>query len=65
MQFHKEYDRLTVEPRDLVDLIVQDLTKNPKPPGLSCDLLAARYGSAGAGGRKGPPVALTRHLRRI
>lgn len=65
MRFHKEYDRLTLKLRDLVDLKLEDLTKNPKPLGLSCDLLAVRYGSAGAGGRKGPPVALTMHLRQI
>ncbi len=38
-RFHKDYERLTIELRDLVDQKLQDLTKNPMPPGLGFEKL--------------------------
>ncbi|MDR1935837.1 MAG: type II toxin-antitoxin system RelE/ParE family toxin [Candidatus Accumulibacter sp.] len=38
-RFHKEYDRLSIEPRDRTDARLQDLVKNPPPPGLAFEKL--------------------------
>lgn len=38
-RFHKDYDRLTIDLRDIVDQKLQDLTKNPRPPGLGFEKL--------------------------
>jgi mRNA-degrading endonuclease RelE of RelBE toxin-antitoxin system len=38
-RFHKEYDKLAVDLRDLVDQKLQDLTRNPLPPGLRFEKL--------------------------
>jgi mRNA-degrading endonuclease RelE of RelBE toxin-antitoxin system len=38
-RFHKDYEKLTVELRDLVDAKLQDLGKNPRPPGLRFEKL--------------------------
>jgi mRNA-degrading endonuclease RelE of RelBE toxin-antitoxin system len=33
-RFHKNYDKLTLEQRDVVDQKLQDLVREPRPPGL-------------------------------
>ena len=38
-RFHREYDKLTVEMRDLVDQKLQGLIKIPMPPGLEFEKL--------------------------
>jgi|SRR5690554_1076036 len=38
-RFHKEYCKLTNELRDLVDGKLQDLTTDPRPPGLAFEKL--------------------------
>lgn len=38
-RFHRDYDKLTIELRDLVDQKLQDLTRNPRPPGLRFEKL--------------------------
>jgi mRNA-degrading endonuclease RelE of RelBE toxin-antitoxin system len=38
-RFHKDYYRLAVELRDHVDQKLQDLTKDPRPPGLRFEKL--------------------------
>jgi mRNA-degrading endonuclease RelE of RelBE toxin-antitoxin system len=38
-RFHKDYDKLTIDLRDLVDGKLQDLAKNPRPPGLRFEKL--------------------------
>jgi plasmid maintenance system killer protein len=38
-RFHKEYAKLTMELRDLVDGKLQDLTEYPMPPGLRFEKL--------------------------
>lgn len=38
-RFHRDYDKLTLEQRDLVDQKLQDLTKVPMPPGLGFEKL--------------------------
>jgi mRNA-degrading endonuclease RelE of RelBE toxin-antitoxin system len=38
-RFHKDYDRLTIEQKDFVDSKLQDLAKNPRPPGLRFEKL--------------------------
>lgn len=38
-RFHRDYDKLTVQQRDLVDQKLQDLSKNPIPAGLRFEKL--------------------------
>lgn len=38
-RFHKNYDKLTIELRDQVDQKLQDLTRDPRPPGLAFEKL--------------------------
>lgn len=38
-RFHREYDKLANELRDLVDQKLQDLVKSPMPPGLRFEKL--------------------------
>lgn len=38
-RFHREYDKLTIEQRDLVDQKLQDLVKQPMPAGLRFEKL--------------------------
>jgi mRNA-degrading endonuclease RelE of RelBE toxin-antitoxin system len=38
-RFHKDYDKLTIDLRDLVDSKLQDLSKSPRPPGLRFEKL--------------------------
>lgn len=38
-RFHKEYDKLDNEMRDLVDSKLQDLVRTPMPPGLAFEKL--------------------------
>ena|SRR5436190_15717607 len=38
-RFHKDYQKLPVELRDTVDQKLQDLTQNPRPPGLRFEKL--------------------------
>jgi mRNA-degrading endonuclease RelE of RelBE toxin-antitoxin system len=38
-RFHRDYDKLTFEQRDLVDSKLQDLATNPRPPGLKFEKL--------------------------
>jgi mRNA-degrading endonuclease RelE of RelBE toxin-antitoxin system len=38
-RFHKEYDKLAHDLRDIVDNKLQDLTKSPMPPGLRFEKL--------------------------
>lgn len=38
-RFHKDYDKLTIEQRDLVDSKLQDLSKDPRPSGLRFEKL--------------------------
>lgn len=38
-RFHKDYDKLTIDLRDLVDQKLQDLVKQPMPPGLRFEKL--------------------------
>jgi mRNA-degrading endonuclease RelE of RelBE toxin-antitoxin system len=38
-RFHKDYDKLTIEQRDTVDQKLQDLCKDPRPPGLAFEKL--------------------------
>lgn len=38
-RFHKDYDRLTIDMRDLVDQKLQDLVKEPMPAGLKFEKL--------------------------
>lgn len=38
-RFHKDYDKLTIEQRDLVDQKLQDLVKQPIPAGLRFEKL--------------------------
>ncbi len=39
-RFHKEYEKLTIELRDIVDQKLQDLIKQPTPPGLRFEKLS-------------------------
>ncbi len=39
VRFHREYDKLTLELRDIVDRKLQDLSKSPMPPGLAFEKL--------------------------
>ena len=38
-RFHKDYEKLTIPQRDLVDQKLQDLVKNPRPRGLRFEKL--------------------------
>jgi hypothetical protein len=38
-RFHRDYDKLTIELRDMVDGKLQDLSKNPMPAGLRFEKL--------------------------
>lgn len=38
-RFHRDYDKLTIQLRDLVDGKLQDMAKNPRPPGLAFEKL--------------------------
>lgn len=38
-RFHKDYDKLPLELRDLVDAKLQDLARTPRPPGLRFEKL--------------------------
>lgn len=38
-RFHKEYERLQITMRDLVDKKLQDLSKSPRPAGLAFEKL--------------------------
>lgn len=38
-RFHKDYEKLNIELRDLVDAKLQDLTKSPRPPGIAFEKL--------------------------
>ena len=38
-RFHKEYDKLEIQMKDLVDQKLQDLVKAERPPGLSFEKL--------------------------
>lgn len=38
-RFHKDYEKLTIELRDLVDQKLQDLCAEPMPPGLRFEKL--------------------------
>jgi mRNA-degrading endonuclease RelE of RelBE toxin-antitoxin system len=38
-RFHKDYDKLTIDLRNQVDSKLQDLAKNPRPPGLRFEKL--------------------------
>lgn len=38
-RFHKDYCKLTNDLKDLVDGKLQDLTENPRPPGLAFEKL--------------------------
>lgn len=38
-RFHKDYDKLTIQLRDLVDSKLQDLAKQHRPPGLAFEKL--------------------------
>jgi hypothetical protein len=38
-RFHKDYDRLSIELRDRVDITLQDLVKSPIPAGLRFEKL--------------------------
>lgn len=38
-RFHRDYDKLTLEQRDLVDQKLQDLVKQPMPAGLRFEKL--------------------------
>jgi mRNA-degrading endonuclease RelE of RelBE toxin-antitoxin system len=38
-RFHKEYDKLDVATKDLVDSKLQDLTQSPMPPGIRFEKL--------------------------
>ena len=38
-RFHRDYEKLTLQQRDLVDQKLQDLSKNPFPPGLRFEKL--------------------------
>lgn len=38
-RFHKDYDKLTIDMRDLVDRKLQDLTMPIRPPGLAFEKL--------------------------
>ena len=38
-RFHRDYDDLDIPLKDLTDQKLQDLTKNPRPPGLSFEKL--------------------------
>ena len=38
-RFHKDYEKLTIQYRDLVDGKLQDLAGNPMPPGLRFEKL--------------------------
>lgn len=38
-RFHREYDKLTIDLRDLVDGKLQDLVKTPRPSGLRFEKL--------------------------
>jgi len=38
-RFHRDYDKLTMAQRDLVDQKLQDLSKDPRPPGLRFEKL--------------------------
>lgn len=39
-RFHREYDKLTIELRDLVDSKLQDLAREIRPPGLRFEKLS-------------------------
>jgi mRNA-degrading endonuclease RelE of RelBE toxin-antitoxin system len=38
-RFHKDYEKLTIEQRNLVDSKLQDLASNPRPAGLRFEKL--------------------------
>jgi mRNA-degrading endonuclease RelE of RelBE toxin-antitoxin system len=38
-RFHKDYDKLPIEQRDLVDAKLQDLVRDPRPAGLAFEKL--------------------------
>ncbi len=38
-RFHKDYDKLTVDQKNLVDVKLQELASNPMPPGLRFEKL--------------------------
>jgi hypothetical protein len=38
-RFHKDYDKLSLQLRDLVDQKLQDLAQDPRPPGLKLEKL--------------------------
>jgi mRNA-degrading endonuclease RelE of RelBE toxin-antitoxin system len=38
-RFHKDYDKLTLDQRNLVDQKLQDLALDPRPPGLKFEKL--------------------------
>ena len=40
-RFHRDYDKLTLELRDLVDQKLQELVKVPMPPGLRFEKIKA------------------------
>lgn len=46
-RFHRDYDKLELSMRDLVDSKLQDLARNPMPPGLAFEKLK---------GHNSPPV---------
>ncbi len=53
IRFHRDYDKLTIEQRDRIDQKLQDLSMNPRPPGLGFEKLK---------GYDNPPV-YTIHVR--
>jgi hypothetical protein len=38
-RFHKDYEKLPIELRDIVDQKLQDLCRDPRPPGLGFEKL--------------------------
>jgi mRNA-degrading endonuclease RelE of RelBE toxin-antitoxin system len=43
-RFHKDYEKLTIDLRDTVDQKLQDLCKDPRPPGLGFEKLKGADG---------------------